>query len=1039
MAVDYTPSFDPADVDSDYGSTGGDITVPTFTANMKPFRFWCQRALPLVYDDSLSYYEVLCKVVDQMNGFLTDLQTATGSMEEFGELFVTNQEFINNMAEQLGEDVDALETYINERMEDFTTAYEQLQSYVNNYFDNLDVQAEINSKLDEMAEDGTFNTLFDPVITAWMTAKTAQIDAAIANQDAIQAQQNGRISVLEGRMDGFASLPSGSTSGNAELVDIRTNFLGETYPSAGDAVRASDMIVSGFQSIGFTRLTQWDGNAESSVCDTVVFDVAAYKGGHVVVIANMENFVQNIEGGSGISLYGSNVAGKTVDSNAQAYPFPDGYSGLTSAVFKNYTILSTSIQGEERVVIQLSIPSDFTFQYLKLGDVEEIPQTTHTTPEAIVYANSWSKTPVDDTLTQAGEAADAKATGDAISSVSVTIPISTTKFSNNYKYNINTSGSIVSVADSNDYEVYYAEVKSGITYTVTTHDTSGDLICAFYSTVPTTSTSAYQSQRYIQSDMKITAPIDGYIAFRSTFTDTNEGISYDTANDRIARGSITTLQNEINAQSDNIENLEELLTFTPPISWEQGTLSDAAGAEGSSGIRIRTIGYIDLKKGETVKISSASEYVFQVYTWNDSYVYQGTTSDLTTYTNKYQNDAHLRIVLKKSANTSIVPSDGSNLTLTILGLRIEETAEKTIPTYWDSAIATAESSINSELASDEKAISFGFVTDTHIGNNAGYSGLLLAKVMKDCHIPVWFHGGDAVTGLAIITKDALIGQMNADFSQFAEIENIGLRAIGNHEPCFGTSDYNYNLNNGEINHYYHGIDREKYLQKYGEEKGYFYKDLTKDKLRCIVLDIVPYESQVNGDDLVTGSNKLNYHQFGSKQLNWFAQVLEDVPTGYSVVVCSHIAPVSLSELKTLDNSWAESVPIDYVQCRKIAEAYALKSSYSFSGTITGDTTGDSYSISVDFTNANGDFVCFFCGHTHKDFMLELDNVNIIGTANDSKAVSSNASSYAPSKTDGTSTEQIIDFFCIKPKTKAVSVVRLGAYLNANGLVRSFTY
>lgn len=31
------------------------------------FRFWCQKVLPLVYDDSLSYYEVLCKLGDGFN------------------------------------------------------------------------------------------------------------------------------------------------------------------------------------------------------------------------------------------------------------------------------------------------------------------------------------------------------------------------------------------------------------------------------------------------------------------------------------------------------------------------------------------------------------------------------------------------------------------------------------------------------------------------------------------------------------------------------------------------------------------------------------------------------------------------------------------------------------------------------------------------------------------------------------------------------------------------------------------------------------
>ena len=32
-----------------------------------PLKFWCQKVLPLVYDDSLSYYEVLCKVSEKIN------------------------------------------------------------------------------------------------------------------------------------------------------------------------------------------------------------------------------------------------------------------------------------------------------------------------------------------------------------------------------------------------------------------------------------------------------------------------------------------------------------------------------------------------------------------------------------------------------------------------------------------------------------------------------------------------------------------------------------------------------------------------------------------------------------------------------------------------------------------------------------------------------------------------------------------------------------------------------------------------------------
>lgn len=150
---------------------------------LQPFRYWCQKVLPLVYDDILSYYELLCKVVDYLNKTMEDVETLHGD--------VTN----------------------------LHTAYDELQSYVNNYFSTLDVQEEINSKLDNMASNGELYEIIrrytDPIVN----------------------EQNEKIKVLKARMDTFASLPQGSTSGDAELTDIRVGYDGKTYPSAGDAVR----------------------------------------------------------------------------------------------------------------------------------------------------------------------------------------------------------------------------------------------------------------------------------------------------------------------------------------------------------------------------------------------------------------------------------------------------------------------------------------------------------------------------------------------------------------------------------------------------------------------------------------------------------------------------------------------------------------------------------------------------------------------------------------------------------------------------------
>lgn len=76
------------------------------------FREWCNYTIPVlpqVYGDELSYYELLNKVIERCN-----------------EIGITVNELID---------------------------------YVNHYFDSLDIQNIINAKLDEMAQDGTLESL----------------------------------------------------------------------------------------------------------------------------------------------------------------------------------------------------------------------------------------------------------------------------------------------------------------------------------------------------------------------------------------------------------------------------------------------------------------------------------------------------------------------------------------------------------------------------------------------------------------------------------------------------------------------------------------------------------------------------------------------------------------------------------------------------------------------------------------------------------------------------------------------------------------
>ena len=79
--------------------------------NIRPFRFWCQKVLPLVYDDSLSYYELLCKLVSKVN-----------------------------------------EVIKNEN--DLTDEWKLLKEWANNY-----IKETVDSKLDQMATEGRLNKI----------------------------------------------------------------------------------------------------------------------------------------------------------------------------------------------------------------------------------------------------------------------------------------------------------------------------------------------------------------------------------------------------------------------------------------------------------------------------------------------------------------------------------------------------------------------------------------------------------------------------------------------------------------------------------------------------------------------------------------------------------------------------------------------------------------------------------------------------------------------------------------------------------------
>lgn len=93
---------------------------------------------------------------------------------------------------------------------------EELKNFVNNYFNNLDVQNEINNKLDAMAKDGSLTNIIKPIFDEFQRT----------------------VDVLSARMDTFTSLPDDATSGDAELADAHVGYKGDLYVNVGEHIRS---------------------------------------------------------------------------------------------------------------------------------------------------------------------------------------------------------------------------------------------------------------------------------------------------------------------------------------------------------------------------------------------------------------------------------------------------------------------------------------------------------------------------------------------------------------------------------------------------------------------------------------------------------------------------------------------------------------------------------------------------------------------------------------------------------------------------------
>lgn len=217
-------------------------------------RFWCQKVLPAVYDQSLSYYEVLCKLAAFLNKMLEELEKMQDNIDALHKAYKDLQDWVNaeiaRFEAHMEQHFDDLTKELWNKFEQYkndtnTTLQQWFNEYATNTTNNLNKKFEdfvtnANTRIDQMFNTYTTNTNND--FNTWKTDFTNQYNQWKADVDGQITNINSNIRSLTTRVDALENMikkypefnyKSFTMTGTKYYKKVILDML--SFPSAGDS------------------------------------------------------------------------------------------------------------------------------------------------------------------------------------------------------------------------------------------------------------------------------------------------------------------------------------------------------------------------------------------------------------------------------------------------------------------------------------------------------------------------------------------------------------------------------------------------------------------------------------------------------------------------------------------------------------------------------------------------------------------------------------------------------------------------------------
>lgn len=181
-------------------------------------RFWCQKVLPAVYDQSLSYYEVLCKLAAFLNKMLEELEKMQDNIDALHKAYKDLQDWVNaeiaRFEAHMEQHFDDLTRELWNRFEEYknntnTTLQQWFNDYATNTTNNLnkkfnDFVTNANTRIDQMFN--TYTSITNNEFNTWKTDFTNQYDQWKNEVDGQIRNINSNISSLTNRVTALENM-----------------------------------------------------------------------------------------------------------------------------------------------------------------------------------------------------------------------------------------------------------------------------------------------------------------------------------------------------------------------------------------------------------------------------------------------------------------------------------------------------------------------------------------------------------------------------------------------------------------------------------------------------------------------------------------------------------------------------------------------------------------------------------------------------------------------------------------------------------------